>query len=62
MKKLNYSHRSLLGLVAASLLASTASLHAQLVERVGMTTAQWKYSIDGSDQYAAGFPIVDDTA
>jgi hypothetical protein len=53
----------LAALVAATVLTSMATLQAQsLTEVINVTTKAWKYSADNSDQYAAGFPNVDDSA
>ncbi len=54
--------KKLLAMAAAGLFLGTASTYAQSTQLVGITNTLWRYSGDNSDQYAAGFPNVDDSA
>ncbi|HKX62575.1 MAG TPA: hypothetical protein VJS65_12035 [Verrucomicrobiae bacterium] len=50
-----------IALAASVVLAGTVLSRSQSIELVGITNSLWSYSIDNSDQYALGFPNVDDS-
>ncbi len=54
--------KKLLAMAAAGMLLGTASTYAQSTQLVGITNSLWRFLGDNTDQYAAGFPNLDDSA